>query len=227
MPAAVPLFLSALAFAGLFLAWPGLDLAASTWLHVPGKGFVLARHPVFDLVHDYVGLLSWGLLLGALLLWLASWWRGLPDDWPRKLAGKRRAAVFIMLTQLLGPGLMVNTVLKDNWGRARPVHLVEFGGQAQFSPAWVPSEQCPKNCSFVCGDASVGFGLLALAFVARRPRPWLVLAVALGGALGLMRMAQGGHFLSDVVFSFYVVYFTAWLLHRWLFRGAAAGPASP
>jgi len=37
--------------------------------------------------------------------------------------------------------------------------------------------------------------------------------------LGLMRMGQGGHFLSDVIFSFYAVYFTAWALHRFMTRG--------
>jgi len=37
-----------------------------------------------------------------------------------------------------------------------------------------------------------------------------------------MRSAQGGHFLSDVIFSFYIVYFSAWLLHRWLYVRATS-----
>ena len=35
---------------------------------------------------------------------------------------------------LLGPGLLVNVVLKDNsTGRARPSQVLEFGGSHQFS----------------------------------------------------------------------------------------------
>jgi len=77
----------------------------------------------------------------------------------------------------------------------------------------------------LCGDASVGFGLVALAFVARRPRPWLLAGIAAGAALGLMRMAQGGHYLSDVVFAFYAVWFTSWALSELM--QLTGGPLRP
>ena len=48
----------------------------------------------------------------------------------------------------------------------------------------------------VCGDASLGYALVAIAFVSRRPRFWFVGGFAVGTALGLMRMGQGGHFLT-------------------------------
>lgn len=203
---------SALAFALLFLFFPDLDRMASAWFYQADRGFVLRGNDVFDFVHDYVGILAWLVAVAAAIVLVASRWLG-------RLAPWRRPAAFVMLALLLGPGLMVNVVLKDQWGRARPAQTTEFGGQARFTPAWVVSDQCDKNCSFVCGDASIGFGLVALAFVSSRPRRWLVAGIALGAALGLMRMAQGGHFLSDVVFSFYAVWFTAWLLHRYMTRG--------
>lgn len=208
----------AFVFAALFLAFPELDRTASAPFYEPGRGFLLRGWPVFDFVHDYVGLLAWLAALAALLVAIAS-------RWLARLAPWRRPALFMMAVLLLGPGLMVNTVLKDNWGRARPAATVEFGGGLQFTPAWVLSDQCPNNCSFVCGDASIGFAVAALAFVARRPRRWLIAGLTVGGALGLMRMGQGGHFLSDVVFSFYAVWFTAWalawLMERW------GGPLRP
>jgi lipid A 4'-phosphatase len=72
----------------------------------------------------------------------------------------------------------------------------------------------------------VGYALLAFAFYCRRPRLWLGIGIGAGSALGLMRMGQGGHFLSDVIFSFYAVYFTAWLLQRWMTRaGRSLRPA--
>ncbi|NTV95499.1 MAG: phosphatase PAP2 family protein [Thiobacillus sp.] len=207
LPNPVTLALGALAFAILFLAFPDLDKAAAAAFYGP-DGFVLKGNAFFDFVHDYVGILAWLVALAALLVALAA-------RWVARLLPWRRPAAFLVLVLVLGPGLVVNAVLKDNWHRARPGHLVEFGGERQFTPAWVISDQCPNNCSFVCGDASIGFSLAALAFVARRPRRWLIAGLALGSALGLMRMAQGGHFLSDVIFSFYAIWFTAWAL-AWL-----------
>ncbi len=223
-PRAFALFMSCLVFAGVFLAWPEIDLLVSGLMYTPGQGFVLSNSAFFNAVHDYIGILAWLICLSALLVWLLSWWRCLPTELSAWLSLRRRAALFLALALLLGPGLMVNTVFKDNWGRARPVHLAHFGGanQAEFTPAWIPSQQCAKNCAFVCGDASVGFGLIAFAFVTRRTRLWLGIGISFGAALGAMRIAQGGHFLSDVIFSFYVVYFTSWLLHRTMYRHSPA-----
>lgn len=207
-----------LAFTALFLAFPELDRMASAFFFVPDRGFTLRGNVFFDFVHDYVGLAAWLVALVALLVVVAG------RSW-RRLADWRRPAAYVMLTLLLGPGLMVNTILKDNWGRARPAQTNEFGGERLFTPAWVMSNQCQNNCSFVCGDASVGFGLIAFAFVSRRPHRWLAASLVAGGALGLMRMAQGGHFLSDVIFSFYAVWFTAWAL-AWLME-KTGGPLRP
>lgn len=208
---------SALACTVLFLAWPELDLLASAAFY-DGTGFVLRGHPFFDFVHRYVGILAGSIALAAALI-LGGAGR------IRRLARRRRAAVFMLLVLLLGPGLVVNVLLKDHWGRARPGQVADYGGAAQFTPAWVVSDQCRHNCSFVCGDASVGFSLAALAFVARHPRRWLAAGFVTGAGLGLMRMAQGGHFLSDVVFAFYAVWFTAWALARIMAKwGGPLGP---
>jgi len=222
IPPVAALFLSCLGFSLLFLAFPGIDLWANGLLHAPGEGFLLKGNAFFDAVHEHVGILIWLLMLGGFYLWL-------PDRLglvPERLRRWRRAAAFVMLVVLLGPGLLVNVVFKDHWGRARPAQVDVFGGKARFTPAWVVSDQCRKNCSFVCGDASVGYALLAFAFFCRRPRLWLGIGIGAGSALGLMRMGQGGHFLSDVIFSFYAVYFTAWLLQRWMTRaGRSLRPA--
>ena len=60
----------------------------------------------------------------------------------------------------------------------------------------------------------------------------LVAGLALGSAVGLGRMLQGGHFLSDVVFAFWTVYLIgamlAWLMleRRGRDTGTQAGPAA-
>ncbi len=46
-------------------------------------------------------------------------------------------------------------------------------------------------------------------------RRWTVAgAIILGGTLGLMRIAQGGHFLSDVIASGFLLTGLSWVLHR-------------
>jgi lipid A 4'-phosphatase len=207
--------------AALFLAFPDLDLRAARLLLAPDGTFLLSDNAFIDSVRQqFVGLLALGLFLGGALAWLASWWPGAP----LRLRALRRAAAFVALVQLLGPGLLVNVVFKDQWGRARPHQVQAFGGELRFTPAWQPSDQCHKNCSFVSGDASVGFGLIALAWVTRRRGAWFAAGLAVGAALGVMRMAQGSHFLSDVIFSFYAVWFVAWALARWLLPVARPRP---
>ena len=217
------LVLSAMGFAAVFLAFPGIDIWASNLLYDPTQGFVLKGNAFFDLAKISVEVLLVTLLLGTLLFWLPRKLKLLPA----KLAAKRSSATFILLVLLLGPGLMVNLVFKDQWGRARPAQILQFGGERQFTPAWVMSNQCEKNCSFVCGDASVGFVLLAFAFISRNPRRWLAIGLAAGGFYGYMRMGQGGHFLSDVIFSGYTVFFTAWGTHQLMLRGGYLDPPKP
>jgi lipid A 4'-phosphatase len=107
----------------------------------------------------------------------------------------------------------VNAGLKEHWGRARPREVMEFGGSQQFTPALLPTAQCETNCSFVSGHAALGFYLIGIAWVSRKRR-WLVAGITLGGLVGAGRILQGGHFLGDVIFSFWVVYFSAVLLDR-------------
>lgn len=199
-----------LASAAIFLAWPQLDLSAAAAWYEAGAGFVerdawwvQLGYRVFDKLHLFV-------FFGLLWLWVASRiWVGKPE------AGLRRRFAYLLVVMLLGPGLLVNGLFKAEWGRARPSQVVEFGGTKTFTPALVRTDQCAKNCSFVSGHASMGFYLAALAWVLRDPR-WLWAGIVLGAYAGLGRMAQGAHFLSDVVFSFWCVYLTALLCARWI-----------
>jgi lipid A 4'-phosphatase len=60
----------------------------------------------------------------------------------------------------------------------------------------------------------MGFYFLSFGYLfPRQRRRWLGIGLSLGGLIGLARIAQGGHFISDVVFSFFAVYFTAKLVY--------------
>ena len=73
--------------------------------------------------------------------------------------------MFLVAATALGPGLIANTVLKDNWGRARPYQTDSFGGTRQFTPAPLPAAQCERNCAFVSGHAALAFSLVSFALL--------------------------------------------------------------
>jgi lipid A 4'-phosphatase len=129
-----------------------------------------------------------------------------------------RAIVFLGLTYGVGPGLIVNLLLKNYWGRARPEAIEAFGGLDPYTPAWVPSDA--GGASFVSGEVSIAAAACAVALLARgRTRVVLFLAgFALASLIGTVRMAQGGHFLSDVVFAMLLTWLIAWLMHSLVFR---------
>jgi lipid A 4'-phosphatase len=139
----------------------------------------------------------------------------------RRMLVPGRAVVFLLASLALAPGLAVNVVLKEHWGRSRPIDIPEYAGTERFVAWWDPHGICPKNCSFVSGDVSGAFWLLAPAALA--PPAWRPLAyaaaLAFGGFVGLLRMAMGAHFFSDAVFSgvftFLIVWFVHGLVYRW------------
>ena len=123
----------------------------------------------------------------------------------------RKKAIYLLIAMLLGPGLAVNSGFKEHWGRARPHQIQEFGGTQAYSPPLTPSNQCEGNCSFVSGHAAMGFFAVSIFFITGRRR-WILMGLATGAAVGLARMVQGDHFLSDVVFAFWTVWFVSWAL---------------
>src|SRR5579884_1600139 len=142
--------------------------------------------------------------------------------WPhRRMLIEGRAALFLIVTLALGPGIITNLVLKDHWGRARPIDVQQFGGTDRFTPWWDPRGQCPNNCSFIAGEPAGAFWTLAPAALA--PPQWRLgaytAALAFGSAVGMLRIAAGGHFFTDVVYAGVIVYLVIWacygLIYRW------------
>jgi lipid A 4'-phosphatase len=130
-----------------------------------------------------------------------------------------RAALFLIVTLAIGPGLLTNTLLKDHWGRARPIDVTEFGGADHFTPWWDPRGACPNNCSFVAGEPAGAFWTLAPAALA--PPQWRLLAyggaLAFGSGIGVLRIAGGGHFFTDVVFAGVFMYLVNLIAYRLIY----------
>lgn len=132
-----------------------------------------------------------------------------------------RGFLFVLLSYAMGPGLVINFILKEHWGRARPYATTLFGGESQFTPAFWISDQCTTNCSFVAGHPSTFFFLSAFAFLVPRPIHKILILCAsliLGAVAGYGRILQGAHFLSDVVFSGFFTILTVWTLWLGIYR---------
>lgn len=187
--------LATLAALASFAAAPGVDLAVASLFYGP-TGFI-GRSPVGEAARIAFYLAPFVSLAGALVLWFAG-----RQGWIRpRVSGA--AALWLIVTMALGPGLVVNLILKDHSHRPRPGHLIAFGGKAEFRPVGRFDGACDSNCSFVSGEASAAAWTLAPALLTPPPvrAAWVAASMVFAAATGGLRMAFGGHFLSDVVFA--------------------------
>ena len=122
--------------------------------------------------------------------------------------------VFVLLVFLIGSVILVQGISKHYFGRARPIQVKEFGGELEFTPAFQISKQCKSNCSFVSFHASVGILLIsyAMAVTGRKKIFFTTSGVFLTLLLGMTRIIQGKHFLSDIIFSVCFMLITVYTL---------------
>ncbi|GAW41712.1 PAP2 superfamily protein [Brevundimonas sp. SH203] len=181
-----------------FLLFPGVDVAISHLFYRPHVGFFMSGDPVLKALRKSSTLVIGLMLLGAVGRMLWTWGRGRP--WGD--AGRR--ALFVVSALALGPGLTINLVFKDLWGRARPIQIEAFGGHAVFTPVWAFSDACRTNCSFVSGEGAGAAWMVGAALILT-PARWRPVAVpvmiAYAVALSMNRLVFGGHFLSDILLS--------------------------
>ncbi|MEO8244986.1 MAG: phosphatase PAP2 family protein [bacterium] len=215
----------AIAASWLLFAWmPGLDLAVSGWFF-DGQGFWVENNSWIEglrltlyAAEDIAAFIA----LGAALL---AVWRGRTI-----LAMRARDWLYGFALFALGPGLLVNVIIKPLWGRARPWQVTEFGGHMQFTEAWQISDQVLRGRSFVSGEMAGATALaVVLTMIVRANRALLgevgyrlglALVLAIPLVTAWQRMAAGRHFLSDVVFAGLLVALLARLLALVFYRDA-------
>lgn len=139
----------------------------------------------------------------------------------------RFGSLALVLTLVLGSGIIVNGVLKEYWPRPRPKQIKEFGGEYSFRPFYQPSfsmkKSGEKQKSFPSGHATMGFYFLSLLLVGRRYKNTFLVYTAFGLTLfwgiGLMlvRIMQGGHFFSDTVAAALIMWEVAFLIDYLVF----------
>lgn len=188
-----------------------LDLITTRQFFSPsGNPFPFRETVVANLIYDYgpIPAIVFGTVSAVLFLGSFTF---------SSLRATRKGALFCLLAIVIGPGILINSVLKPYWGRPRPCDTVAFGGEQNYIPPGTigPYEMAK---SFPSGHASMGFVFMLPAFLLldkhrRFAATVFAMGVLLGGGVGLSRIAEGGHFLSDIAWSGAIVYFTGLALY--------------
>jgi lipid A 4'-phosphatase len=211
-----------LVLSAFFVAYPAADLAVAAYFHTGGNGFMLRDSELHVFVDDWLRPRLKELVIIALALSCISLASG---GWILKWPP--RAIAFVALSFAIGPGLVVNGLLKTFIGRARPKHIEALGGDKLFSAAFAPAEQCASNCSFVSGDVAFIAAGLSLALLLNGPKRLvaIVACLVLTALTGFYRMAVGAHFLSDVILAAVICFMVTLALHQLLFFRQGTEPS--
>jgi len=200
---------------GLCLLYP-VDLGLARWFYRPlgvGRSWPYGELQPWKLLNKADAALTFLLAGIALVLLLLGFLRP-------KWRLFRLYAAFILLSLMIGPGLLVNGVFKDHWGRPRPREVKEFGGCLAYRPPLLKGDGPGR--SFPSGHAAVAFDYLVFWFIWRRKRrlavPALLGGLGLGGVMGIARFTAGAHFLSDVIWSAGLTYLVSLILYYFILR---------
>ncbi|HXF67624.1 MAG TPA: phosphatase PAP2 family protein [Burkholderiales bacterium] len=212
----------------------GADSAVSRWFFDPvARAFPLRHNQWLELLgHEWAKALVVFVAVCTIGLYLMSFL--VPALEPR-----RRLLLFLSAALTAAPLAVV--LLKAASVRHCPWSLREFGGSAphlMLFDAAVPG--LPPGHCFPSGHASAGFSLLAFYFAGRAlgnrrlARAGLWGGLAAGTAFGMVRVAQGAHFLSHNLWSALVCWLVILALYIVLLgraeaeraaQGGAPGPA--
>jgi len=196
------IFIGFLLAASILLIYPQIDIQVAQLFYRPDAGFYLNQVAIIQFVYKAIPIFVYIFFAGFIFLFIGH---NFLKYNPLKIGN--RELIYLLAVLLIGPGLIVNMFFKDHFGRARPYQVVDFGGTKNFSRPLVIANQCIKNCSFPSGHAATGFYLIAIALLCQRRKKLMVsMAILFGFLVGLGRMMQGGHFLSDIVFSGLIVF---------------------
>jgi membrane-associated PAP2 superfamily phosphatase len=192
-----------------------LDLNFSKFFWHPEDGFSFKDSLIEFLIYNSI---NWAVIISLILSLIFLMYSSIT-----KLYTQYKSIVSTYLIALIvGPGIIVNAILKSNWGRPRPVQINNFNGEHQFLEFFQYNFGGFGN-SFTSGHASVPliFTVFGFFFITKNNKAigtkilyfcilWFLLT-------GLARIMAGGHFLSDVVWSGYISYLIAWISYRYYY----------
>lgn len=202
-----------------------LDRLVSNWFYDAGTAEFPLRHTfLFDVVlhhwTKYIVILATCLIIaGYLFSFITS-----------ALQPHRRVLLFLSLALALALAPLTVSTLKLSSDRSCPWDLADYGGDVPYMRLFDSQikPHAPGKC-FPAGHAATGFALMAFFFAAHRSRrdrlarTLLFAGLSAGLILGFVRIAQGAHFMSHVLWAGLV----CWLVMVGLYALLLAKPRLP
>ncbi len=205
------IWVSFLVLSIIFVLFPQIDITISAPFY-NGENFYLKGSLYERFFYNSVKVLLTAFTLASLGIYLYN-----RIKHKHILNIDTKVIIYIVLVLSIAPGLIVNATLKDHWGRARPAQITQFGGDKEFTPAFILSNQ--NGHSFSSGHTAAAFSFVGFALlVTRRRKFWMSLAIAYGILVSFARLIAGGHFFSDIVTSFFIVWIVTHLLYKLIFK---------
>ena len=188
--------------------WTSVDVWAASLFVGPERAIDSITWFWVEWINLYVPAAFRVMVLAALIGWLVSGFTRYGKRWRLQFA-------FIVLAGAMGPGVLVNSGFKENWQRARPYQVEQFGGTQEFTRAGHMTDQCNNNCSFVSGHVACGFFFVSLMLIQpRRKIAWTVVGVSAGLLIGFSRMSDVAHWLSDVLWAAPITLICSWVIWK-------------
>ena len=186
-------------FGLIFLFFPSTDIFLSKFFFVENK-FISEKYTIIKVMRTYLKNLMIIIPVLSLIILFINFINKKQNV--RKLINQRTkfGLIGLIIGPILGCGIIANLYFKETWGRARPVHVEEFGGDKIFTPAFFKSDQCERNCSWISGETSAAFSLMAGTILLKNPI-FFLLNLILGFFVFFCRLSMGGHFFSDNIFA--------------------------
>ncbi|MCP4746288.1 MAG: phosphatase PAP2 family protein [Desulfobacteraceae bacterium] len=192
----------------LFL-WLKLDIRVADLFYSPNGGWIYQNAQPWKALYQY-GTIP-GLMLT--LLTLGIFFGGFLKP---ELRNYQKGMLVVVLTTILGAGVLVNAILKPWCGRPRPREIIQYKGQWNYCAPCTGSTP-GKGMSFPCGHCSMGFVFVTLIYCRSNSKKiaygGCAFGLVYGVLMGVARAAQGAHFATDTLWSLGVIVIVSLNLH--------------
>ncbi|MBF0286667.1 MAG: phosphatase PAP2 family protein [SAR324 cluster bacterium] len=191
-----------------------LDRQIAGFFYTPEEEWLLLEKQPWKWLYSYGTIPGLLFTIGGVIVLFLTYIRPQLYSW-------RRYVMVIVLTSVVGGGIIVNGILKDYWGRTRPRQIQEFGGRWEYLDVTQPGIP-GKGKSFPCGHCTISYIFVTSIFLHRKSR-WIswtgtITGILYGGLMSVARIGQGGHFPTDTYWALGVVLLTASLLYYFILR---------